>query len=120
MECITLNPNTTGCRDRADAIALCPLDLIPPGEGRCVRIGALQIAIFRQRDGAVFALDPRCPHQSGPLADGLIGAGVLVCPLHGWRFGLADGKGIDNDLAVRAYPVEVRDGRVWLRGVEKV
>lgn len=120
MECVTPIANLTDCSNGEDGIALCPIDRIPPGEGRCVRLGTLQIAVFRQRDGGVFALDPRCPHQGGPLHDGLIGAGVVVCPLHGWRFRLADGAGIDNQLAVGTYRVEVRDGWVCLRGVEKV
>jgi nitrite reductase (NADH) small subunit len=111
--------NITDCSKSEDGIALGRIDLIPLGEGRCFRLGALQVALFRPRDGAVFALEARCPHLGGPLADGLIGAGVVVCPLHGWRFRLADGTGIDNDLAARSYPVEVRDGCIWLRGVEK-
>jgi nitrite reductase (NADH) small subunit len=109
----------TKCSSAADAVMAGPLDRIPPGEGRCVRLGAREIALFRQRDGAVFALQARCPHQGGPLADGLIGGGVVICPLHGRRFRLADGSGIDNDGAVRGYRAEVRDGCVWLRGVEK-
>jgi len=120
MGCVTPIANITECRNSEDWIVLCPIDGIPSGEGRCVRLGGLQIAVFRHRDGGVFALEASCPHQGGPLHDGLIGAGVVVCPLHGRRFRLADGSGIDNELSVRTYPVEVRDGWVWLRGVEKV
>ncbi len=119
MDCIRLAVNTTECSN-GNGTALIPIDLIPPGEGRCVRIGTSRLAIFKQRDGGVYALDARCPHQGGPLHDGLIGAGVVVCPLHGWRFRLADGGGVDNELTVRSYPVEIRDARVWLRGVEKL
>jgi len=120
MVCIVSNTNITDCSKSSEEIALGPIDRIPPGEGRCIKLGALQIALFRQRDGRVFALDARCPHRGGPLSDGLIGAGVVVCPLHGWRFRLADGKEIENDSAVRTYPVELRDGCVWLRGVQEV
>jgi nitrite reductase (NADH) small subunit len=111
---------TENITESSGAGAPIALDLIPPGQGRCVRVGAARIAIFRQRDGGVFALDARCPHQGGPLHDGLIGAGTVVCPLHGWRFQLADGRGVDNQLAVRCYPVEIREGRVWLQGVERL
>jgi nitrite reductase (NADH) small subunit len=113
------NHNLTICSNEGRAVALGSVDRIPPGEGRCFRIGAARVALFRQRDGAVFALDGRCPHAGGPLADGLIGAGVVVCPLHGRRFRLADGAALEDGPAVRSYPVEVREGGLWLSGVDE-
>jgi nitrite reductase (NADH) small subunit len=113
-----LKEKSTSCND-SGKIALGSIDQVPPGEGRCFILGDHQIALFRRRDGAVFALQARCPHQGGPLADGLIGADAVVCPLHGWQFRLGDGAGIDNDSAVQVYPVEVSGGCVWLRGVKQ-
>ena len=95
-------------------IALGSIDQIPLGEGRCFKLGAARIALFRPREGGVFALDAFCPHLGGPLADGLIGAGQVVCPLHAYRFRLSDGRGVDHGLAVRAYVVEVSDGLIFL------
>ncbi len=117
-ECAMETDNHT-VSSNSGAIALGPVGRIPPGEGRCFKIGARQAAVFRQRDGAVFALQARCPHQGGPLADGLIGAGAVVCPLHGRRFRLSDGAGVDNELAARSYPVEVRGATIFIRGLEQ-
>jgi len=105
-------------RDGSRPIAIGRLDLIAPGEGRCFALGALRLAVFRLRDNRIFALDASCPHAGGPLADGLVGAGVVVCPLHAQRFCLGDGAGLDSDLRVNTYRVEVRDGWILLAGCE--
>jgi nitrite reductase (NADH) small subunit len=118
MPDMSLNGQSTNCSEGAK-IALGSADQVPPGEGRCFKVGDQQIAVFKQRDGAVFALQARCPHQGGPLADGLIGAGAVVCPLHGWRFRLGDGAGIENGMAVKTYAVEVSAGCLWLRGIQQ-
>lgn len=97
------------------SIALKRASLIPRGEARCFAVGRLRIAVFRQRDDTFFALENACPHQGGPLADGVIGAGMVVCPLHAHRFRLADGSGTDTKFRARSFPLEVRDGLLFLR-----
>jgi nitrite reductase (NADH) small subunit len=96
-------------------ISLGPIDLIPAGQGRCFSIGRLRIAVFRHRDDRLSALENACPHQGGPLADGVIGDGMVICPLHAHRFRLADGAGVDTELCARTFPVEMRDGLVLVR-----
>ncbi len=96
-------------------VALGPIDSLPLGQGRCISLGGLKVAVFRQRDGSVFAIEAACPHLGGPLADGLVGSGIVVCPLHAYRFRLSDGAGIDTDLKVRTFKVQVRDGLVFLK-----
>jgi nitrite reductase (NADH) small subunit len=64
---------------------------IPFGQGRAYVVDGRQIAVFRLRDGQVRALDATCPHQGGPLADGLIDDTIVVCPLHGRSYDLASG-----------------------------
>ncbi len=86
---------------------------IPPNEGRMIRVrGGHLIAVFRLREGGVRATQPWCPHRRGPLADGLVGSGALVCPLHGRTFDLDTGEA-EGDLAgVVTYPARVEDGGV--------
>ena len=97
-----------------------PLDHITPGQGRCVIADNRQIAVFRLRDGRVFALDNLCPHRAGPLSEGIVGIDhtsqleAVVCPFHAYKFSLRDGRGLDTELHVRSYPVEVRDGRIFV------
>lgn len=95
-------------------VALCKAESLPAGQGRCFSVSGLKIAVFRQRDGSIFAIDAACPHRAGPLADGLAGSGIVVCPLHAYRFRLSDGSGIDNDFRVGTYAVEISDGWVFV------
>jgi nitrite reductase (NADH) small subunit len=76
--------------------ALGPSALIPPGEGRVFEIEGRRIAVFRTRQGALFATQAECPHRQGPLADGLVGGGHVVCPLHGFRFDLRTGDALGH------------------------
>jgi nitrite reductase (NADH) small subunit len=85
-----------------------PLARIPLGEGRIYVVGDRQVAVFRTRSGDVFATQAWCPHERGPLADGLIGGGRIICPLHAYRFDLASGRPLGNDCtALRTYPISV-------------
>jgi nitrite reductase (NADH) small subunit len=85
-----------------------PAWAIPPGEGRVFRAGATDVAVFRTRTGELFATQPRCPHRGGPLVDGIVGGGAVVCPLHAYRFDLASGAAAGHACgALTTYPVEL-------------
>jgi len=68
------------------------VDRIPLGQGRLFQIHGISIAVFRARDGSVFATQATCPHKGGPLADGILGQRTLVCPLHNCGFDVSSGK----------------------------
>lgn len=89
------------------------VEAIPAGEGRNYVVAGHRIAIFRQRDGRLFATQERCPHRDAPLADGIVGGGTLVCPYHSYRFDLTSGDcANDAACALRTYPVREEDGLV--------
>jgi len=73
------------------------VEKIPLGEGREYEVAGRLIAVFRERSGALFATQARCPHRGGHLADGIIGAGRLICPLHAFKFELGTGAPLGND-----------------------
>ena len=89
-----------------------PIDAIAPGPGRAFIVAGRTIAVFRQRDGHVFANDNQCPHRGGPLAEGILGDGKVICPLHGWKVDLASGRCLGESASVRTYDVHVINGRV--------
>jgi len=65
--------------------------------------------------GKVYAVDNRCPHMGFPLDRGTVRDGILTCHWHHARFDLASGGTFDlwaDD--VRAFPVDVRDGAIWV------
>jgi nitrite reductase (NADH) small subunit len=93
---------------------------IPLGEGRTFRVAGDMVAVFRARSGAVFATQASCPHKGGSLADGILGGNTVVCPLHAYKFNLANGESVGNTCAaLRTYPVSVSDGGDILLTVEE-
>jgi nitrite reductase (NADH) small subunit len=93
-----------------------PLNLIPVGEGRRFDVRGHRVAVFHTRAGQVFATQAECPHQGGPLADGLVGGSTLICPLHERAFDLSTGAGIGQSCVLLTYPVRItEDGAIRLR-----
>ena len=94
-----------------------PIDRIPPGEGQTFLVDGREIAVFRARvTDELFATQALCPHGQGRLADGIVGDGKVICPLHSFKFDLATGTPLGNACqSLRTYRTEVTtDGRVLL------
>ncbi len=89
---------------------------IPLREGRAVKVGGHNIAVFNL-GGRFLAVENRCPHQGGPLADGITSGNTVVCPLHAWKVNLECGavvKPADSRSCVRAFQTRIEDGVVLL------
>jgi nitrite reductase (NADH) small subunit len=89
---------------------------IPLREGRAVKLGNRQIALFNLGD-RFLAIENRCPHQGGPLADGIVSGAAVVCPLHGWKVSLDTGRGMNGASAsscLETFRTRVEDGMVSL------
>ena len=48
-------------------------------------------------DGKPLALDNVCPHRGGPLSEGTVEGGKIVCPWHQYEYDLATGAGSEAD-----------------------
>jgi len=96
---------------------VCPLDELPPGTMRLVPAGALTVGVFNC-GGSLLAIEDRCSHDDGPLAEGDWDpeACVVVCPRHGSRFDLETGipMTLPAFVPVATFPVTVRDGVVFV------
>jgi nitrite reductase (NADH) small subunit len=89
---------------------------VPLREGRAVTLAGREIAIFNLGD-RFMATDNQCPHQGGPLCDGIVSGDSVVCPLHAWKVRLDSGaveRPNSNDKCIATYPTRVDDGIVWL------
>ena len=84
------------------------VDRIPLGQGRLFEVQGVTIAVFRARDGSVFATQAACPHRSGPLADGILGQRTLVCPLHACGFDVTSGRSAGHAYGnLKLYPISL-------------
>lgn len=94
------------------------VERIPCGEGRTYHIDQTNIAIFRTRDGALYATQAECPHKGGPLADGFVGPGTVICPLHSFKFSLTNGQPVENPCqCLKIYTVQVSENGEILLGL---
>jgi len=98
----------------ATMVNLGSVGAVPLGQGRCFVVGSESLAVFRQRDGRIFATHNRCPHRQGPLADGLVGNGKVICPLHSHHFNLETGAGSEPAECVQVFAAHEIDGEIHL------
>jgi nitrite reductase (NADH) small subunit len=92
--------------------------LVPLGRPRgrrawTIRHKGHRYAVFLV-DGEPEVTDAACPHNGGPLADGMVRGGVVTCPWHWYRFELRTGRcQTAARLRLRKYPVVERGGRLF-------
>lgn len=66
-------------------------------------------------EGRWFAVRNRCPHQQFErLHEGEVAGTVVTCPMHGWKFDLATGTGVNAGGRLRVWKVTVRDGEIMV------
>lgn len=78
----------------SEAITICNLAELPEGEVRIVEHGERKIGVFHCADGSLLAIEDRCSHDDGPLAEGEFDAAscTVECPRHGSLFDIRTGK----------------------------
>jgi nitrite reductase (NADH) small subunit len=89
-------------------------DLPAPGESKEFACDdkMLCVAIV---NGHISALDNVCVHRGGPLAQGHIEDGKVVCPWHGWQFDAATGQvGHNPATRTKVYPIKVEGDDVFV------
>ena len=101
----------------SDWLKICPLEDIPRLGAKVVKAdGRGDIAVFRNAEDEVFAVDDRCPHKGGPLSQGIVHGRRVTCPLHGWNIGLDDGKAVAPDVGhTPCIEVKLEGGGVYLK-----
>lgn len=63
-------------------------------KGFCVKANGVRLVLVKT-NGAVHALENRCPHLGVPLGRGKVEGGEIVCPFHGSRFNVVTGENTD-------------------------
>jgi nitrite reductase/ring-hydroxylating ferredoxin subunit/uncharacterized membrane protein len=104
---------TPGAEDWTDAAA--EADVVE-GTPLRVTVGGQPVAIVRAA-GRLHAMGATCSHWGGPLDEGAVEDGCLVCPWHGSAFSLEDGSVARGPATFDqpGYDVRVADGRVQVR-----
>lgn len=93
---------------------------IPVLGSRRVQIGDKRIALFRTRTDKVFALLDRCPHEGGPLSDGIVHGDCVTCPLHNWVISLRDGQAQGADAgSTQTYQTRIDGDQLMLNTMQQ-
>ncbi|KAF1024022.1 MAG: Nitrite reductase (NADH) small subunit [Paracidovorax wautersii] len=101
--------------------AICALDDIWPDTGVCALVGRRQVAVFRLADGSLYAIDNHDPNSgANVLSRGIVGdlggEPVVASPIYKHHYQLRTGTCLENpDTPLRTYPVELRDGTLWVQ-----
>jgi nitrite reductase (NADH) small subunit len=65
-------------------------------------------------NGEVSAIDNVCLHRGGPLGQGVIEGGKVICPWHGWAWDPKTGEAQVPGAKVAVYPVKIEGGEVLI------
>jgi len=98
-------------------IPVCPRSELRPGAMRLVEHEGAKIGVFNC-DGTLYAIEDRCSHDDGPLAEGEFDAATCTveCPRHGSLFDLTSGrpKTLPAYAPVRTFTTAVVDDTIVL------
>jgi nitrite reductase/ring-hydroxylating ferredoxin subunit/thioredoxin reductase len=88
---------------------------LPLGTKRLVKVGNLEILLIHYEDG-IAAVQSKCPHAGGPLHEGAVCNGRLVCPWHMGTFVLPEGRLLEPPPmeALKSYRVRVKGKSIFL------
>lgn len=93
-----------------EIIDICPVTELPPGAMRVIEWDDLEIAVVNCA-GELFAIEDRCSHDDGPLAEGALDEAkcTLECPRHGSLFDLRTGapKTLPAYEPIETFPVRI-------------
>ena len=79
-----------------------------------VRVGRYDVAIFNA-GGELHAYENACPHQGGPVGEGIVECGIVTCPWHAWCFDVRTGRMTLGDFArLRRFELYVDDGAIFV------
>ncbi|MBP1082378.1 nitrite reductase small subunit NirD [Bacillus gobiensis] len=83
--------------------------------GKVVEVQGIALAVFRLSNGRFKAVENRCPHKEGPLAEGIVSGEFVFCPLHDWKIDLEGGQVQAPDHGcVKTYKVAVEGDDVYI------
>lgn len=94
-------------------VNVAPVKELPEGGRKVVQSEAGPIAVFNI-GGQLHAIEDVCTHDGGELASGELEGDVIICPRHGARFCVKNGKALSPPAYedVEVYPLRVLDGCV--------
>ncbi|MCP3919663.1 MAG: Rieske 2Fe-2S domain-containing protein [bacterium] len=99
-------------KDADGWVDVCAPDDIPEKRAVIATVAGDRVAVFRH-DGKISAVSNACQHQNGPLGEGCIQDGLIVCPWHGYQYDPTCGRSPEPFTErIPTFAVRIEDGRV--------
>ena len=94
-------------------IDVCSESELPPGGRQIASTDVAEIAVFNL-DGDLFAIEDVCTHDGGELATGRCDGDQIICPRHGARFCIRNGKALTPPAYedIETFPVRIEQDRI--------
>ncbi len=92
-------------------VSIGPVGSVP--SDRCVAVADGRAVVVRVGE-EVRAFQNRCLHQDSLLDGGIVRNGVLSCPLHFWRYRVADGSLIGSRRSLPSFPIDIVHGEAFV------
>jgi 3-phenylpropionate/trans-cinnamate dioxygenase ferredoxin subunit len=95
-------------------------NFLESGNVNSITVRNKKICLAHTAEG-FFAVNDKCPHNGASLSKGRCTVdGAVVCPVHRYHFDLKTGRSKSGlGSYVQPYPIEIRDGGVFL-GMEEI
>ncbi|MFK5985904.1 MAG: nitrite reductase small subunit NirD [Pseudomonadota bacterium] len=91
------------------------IDEIPVLGARVVNYGNKRIAVFRNREDDIFAINDECPHRKGFLSQGIVHNSTVTCPMHNWKIDLQTGEAQAPDEGCTGhYAVKLEEHTIFI------
>lgn len=102
-----------------DYFFICSEDELTETEGKRFYLNDTDIAIFKV-NGKIFAVSNVCPHQhAAKIFEGFIEDECVVCPLHGWKFDLKNGKLPNGRRGLESYQIKITNRKIYALVIPK-
>jgi nitrite reductase/ring-hydroxylating ferredoxin subunit len=97
-------------------LQLCEAGQVAPGGMVRFQPEGMDPILLCNVDGKFHAVDDECTHAIASLSEGRLQGHIVFCPMHGGSFDVCSGKpkSLPCKQALRTWPVEVIDGKVYL------
>ncbi len=114
----TMKGNSKEPLEMPDMVRVCSESELPR-EGEVCEMADGNLCVARV-NGEIAVLSNFCPHSEGPLGQGMIEDGKVVCPYHGWAFDVKTGAtDQSSQLKARVFESVVKDGALLVRPPER-
>jgi 3-phenylpropionate/trans-cinnamate dioxygenase ferredoxin component len=99
----------------ANFVKVARVEDIQPGEKRIYEVDGILVVLVNLH-GEFYAIEDTCTHDGGPLGEGEMQNGHLICPRHGARFDIRTGAALSLPAVdpTPIYEVRVQDGDIYV------